>query len=208
MDPAGYNHNPTTCARATRPLSFIPAGSTARGPHLARHRHGERDDRARRYAVQAIREGALPGARFADQWYREMLFEAPETLEEYRDLFRAAIGGAPGGGARRSSSAAGAVRRCATWRSSTSPAQGDARQCCAGSDESREARNILTTDPGPAVAALKLRKRWTALEAAAWRGATSQPQRHGSGIEVGRLAAHAATIRLWRLNSQRARRSH
>ena len=38
-------------------------------------------------AVQAIREGALPGARFADQWYREMLFEAPETLEEYRDLF-------------------------------------------------------------------------------------------------------------------------
>jgi hypothetical protein len=38
-------------------------------------------------AVQAIHEGALPGARFADQWYREMLFEAPETLEEYRDLF-------------------------------------------------------------------------------------------------------------------------
>jgi hypothetical protein len=42
--------------------------------------------------VQAIREGALPGVRFCrDSWDHELLFEAPETLEEYRRLERPEI---------------------------------------------------------------------------------------------------------------------
>jgi hypothetical protein len=39
--------------------------------------------------VQAIREGALPGVRFyRDSWDQELLFEAPDTLEEFRGLER------------------------------------------------------------------------------------------------------------------------
>ena len=52
------------------------------------------------------------------------------------------------------------------------------------------------------MAALKLRKRWTwprQLPLGVGTAATSQPSRHGSGIEVGGLAAHEANLSPLRL---------
>jgi hypothetical protein len=62
-------------------------------------------------------------------------------------------------------------------------------------------KGALDVDPGPAVAALKLGKRWTRpqrLPLDQGAAATSQPPRHGSGIEVRGLAAHGPKIERWR----------
>ncbi len=61
----------------------------------------------------------------------------------------------------------------------------------------RVVQTFLAVDPGPAVAALKLRERWTwpwRLPFGVRAAATSQPPRHGSGIEVGGLAAHGTNV--------------
>jgi hypothetical protein len=55
--------------------------------------------------------------------------------------------------------------------------------------------------PGPAVAAVKVRKprTWPRRLLFGMRtAATSQPPRHGSGIEVGGLAAHGTNVERWR----------
>ena len=57
----------------------------------------------------------------------------------------------------------------------------------------RVVQTFLAIDPGPTVATLKVRKRRTwprRLPLGGRAAATSQPPRHGSGIEVGRFAAH------------------
>jgi hypothetical protein len=57
----------------------------------------------------------------------------------------------------------------------------------------RVVQTLLAVDPGPAVATLKVPKgrTWPRRLSLGVRAApTSQPPRHGSGIEVGGLAAH------------------
>jgi hypothetical protein len=61
----------------------------------------------------------------------------------------------------------------------------------------RVVQTLLAMNPGPAVATLKVRKRWTwprRLPLGMGAATTSQPSRHGSGIEVGGLAAHGAKV--------------
>jgi hypothetical protein len=61
-------------------------------------------------------------------------------------------------------------------------------------------QTFLAIDRGPAVAALKVRKRRTwsrRLPLGVGAAATSQPPRHGSRIEVGGLAAHKGNVERW-----------
>jgi hypothetical protein len=65
----------------------------------------------------------------------------------------------------------------------------------------RVVQTLLAIDPRPAVAALKFRerRRWPCrLPLGVRSTATSQPLRHGSGIEVGGLAAHRTNVERWR----------
>ena len=65
----------------------------------------------------------------------------------------------------------------------------------------RVVQTLLAIDPGPAVAAMKLPKRRTwprQLPLGVGSAATRQPSRHGSGIEVGGLAAHGTIVERWR----------
>ena len=99
-------------------------------------------------------------------------------------------------------SAAGALPQSVTRRIGTpSNYQRHQRHWCV-------VQTLFAIDPGPAVAALKLSKRWTwprRLPLGVRTAATTQPPRHGSGIEVRGLAAHSPKVERWRTFA-RARR--